>query len=61
MINFLHDVIWSIIPLIRIYELYYINAYLLTGRLKVSDDSDEFFVNEDPSSVLNDAALSTRI
>jgi len=34
-----------------------LDTYLLTGRLGFSDDSDEFFIIENPSSALNDAAL----
>jgi len=34
-----------------------LDMYLLTGRLGFSDDSDEFFIVENPSSALNDAAL----
>lgn len=37
-----------------------LDAYLLTGRLGFSDDSDEFFIIENPSSVVKDAALPAR-
>lgn len=43
---------------LNIYTL--LNAYLLTGRVEFSDDSDAFFIVENPSSVLNDAALPMR-
>lgn len=39
------------------YQVYSHYAHLLTGRLGFSDDSDEFFIIENPSSILNDAAF----
>lgn len=41
-------------------DLYIYVAYLLTGRLWFSDDSDEFFIIENRSSVLNDATLPVK-
>ena len=36
-----------------------LDTYLLTGRLGFSDNSDECFIVENPSSTLNDAMLPT--